>query len=312
METNTVETRPLISIRASATVRDAADLMVTCGIGALGVLDADRQFSGIYTERDLAGFVARRGDAEAVKIGEVANDMPVIVDGPITPEAALERMESARVRHLIVQQDGDHRIISLRDLIPDLEAQHHQFPATATAADVMNAPAVACRESAYLEEIAEALAERSISGMPVVDETNKLVGVVSERDLAHVLGGPLVRLAVRRGHGKKSEENVTDLPRDQRRAVQVMSTPPITTRPDATLSEIAALMMKYEINRVPVLADGRLVGLVTRGDVLDAMCGSHAPPMVTTLPMVVIGSSFDAASRPSPFSNQLEGHGAFR
>jgi CBS domain-containing protein len=220
-------------------------------------------------------------------------------------------MKRSRVRHLIVHEGNDYQMVSLRDLIPDLEGRA-ALPATLTAADVMSSPALACREDAFLEEIAEALADRAISGMAVVDEIDGLVGVVSERDLAHVLGGPLVRLAVRRGHGRKLEESAGDLARDQRRAKHVMSTPPITVGPDATLPELAALMMKHEINRVPVLKDGRLVGLVTRGDLLGTMSGAHASAGLKLLPPVVIGSSYEAASRPSPFAHELERVGAWK
>jgi CBS-domain-containing membrane protein len=56
---STVQTHPLISIRSSATVQDAARLMADCSIAALGVLDKDRRFTGIVTERDLSWFVAQ-------------------------------------------------------------------------------------------------------------------------------------------------------------------------------------------------------------------------------------------------------------
>lgn len=118
--TMTVQAHPLISIRSDATVQEAASLMADCSIGALGVLDADKRFAGIVTERDLAWFVARAKDPEEVRISEIVNDFPVVVDGPIEDEDALARMRSAHIRHLIVHQDGDFRIISIRDYIDGL------------------------------------------------------------------------------------------------------------------------------------------------------------------------------------------------
>lgn len=54
--TGQVQTHPLISIRSSAKVQEAARLMADCSIAALGVLDSDRRFMGIITERDLSWF----------------------------------------------------------------------------------------------------------------------------------------------------------------------------------------------------------------------------------------------------------------
>lgn len=111
-----VETHPLISIRSTAKVADAAKLMADCGMGAVGVLDKKRQFLGIFTERDLANFVGRGCDPGAVKLTEVVNDFPVVVDGPLSSDEAAERMKRSRIRHLLVREGDDYRIVSMRDL----------------------------------------------------------------------------------------------------------------------------------------------------------------------------------------------------
>jgi CBS domain-containing protein len=140
-----------------------------------------------------------------------------------------------------------------------------------TARDLMSAPAVACRDSAFFEEVAEILADNDISGMPVVNGAGRVVGVISERDLAHAVGGPMIRLALRRHSHHRLPDDVGDLPRAARRAQDIMTTPPLTAAPDTTLDEVAGLMRQHQINRVPVLEDGLLVGVITRGDVLAAI-----------------------------------------
>jgi len=121
--TTRVQTHPLISIRAGAAVQEAARLMVDCSIGAIGILDAQHRFAGIVTERDLAWFVAQGRDAQATTAGEIVNDFPVVVDGPIDDASALERMRSARIRHLIVREEGNFRIVSIRDFISVLSGE---------------------------------------------------------------------------------------------------------------------------------------------------------------------------------------------
>lgn len=165
-----------------------------------------------------------------------------------------------------------------------------------TAQDVMTAPAVACREEAFFEEVADILAERDISGMPVVDRGGRVVGVVSERDLAYALGGPMVRLALRR-HSEHPLNGVGELPREARRAREIMTAPALTVAPDAPLDEIARLLQVHEVNRLPVVEGGRLTGVVTRGDVLGALAHLDRRPVDLDSPPVLVGS---AGMHPGP------------
>ena len=281
-----VQTHPLISIRSTATVQEAARLMADCSIAAVGVLDKDRKFTGIVTERDLSWFVAQGKDALETTVGDITNDFPVVVDGPIDDPAALERMRRARVRHLIVREGDDYRIVSMRDYV--LKAPDATSPPLAR--DVMTAPAVACREEAFFEEVAEILADRDISGMPVVDRRGTVVGVISERDLAYALGGPMVRLALRR-HNEHPLHGVAELPRGARRARDIMTTPPLTVFPDAHLDHVARLMRLHQVNRIPVVDSDRLIGVVTRGDVLGAIGHVEHAPIDLTSPPVLVGSA---------------------
>lgn len=249
-----VQTHPLISIRSNAKVQEAAQLMADRSIGALGVLGTDRQFIGIITERDLSWFVAQGRNAGETPIGQIANDFPVVVEGPIQEKMALVQMRRARVRHLIVREGDAYRIVSMRDFVltPGKET---------VAGDIMTAPAVACRDEAFFEEVAELLADRDISGVPVVDATGAVVGVISERDLAHALGGPMVRLAVRRHSRAPSPPDIRLIPREARRAKEVMTTPPVTVTRDTRLDAIARLMRVNQINRVPVVENDQLIAL---------------------------------------------------
>ena len=284
----TVQTHPLISIKPTATVQETANLMADCSIGAIGVLDGQRRFAGIVTERDLAWFVAQGKDSTTVTVEEIANDFPVVVAGPIDDSEALERMRSARVRHLIVHEGDDFRIVSMRDYI--LKAPGNERSEHPTARDVMTAPAVACRDEAFFEEVAEILADRDISGMPVVDREGKVIGVISERDLAYALGGPMVRLALRR-HNEHPLHGVAELPRGTRRAKEIMTTPALTVPTDTHLEEVARLMRLHQVNRIPVVDEGTLVGVVTRGDVLGAIAHLEHQPIDLTSPPVLVGSA---------------------
>jgi CBS domain-containing protein len=260
--------------------------MADCSIGALGVLGPDHWFAGIVTERDLSWFVAQGRDARETKVEVITNDFPVVVEGPLNDDEALDRMRRARVRHLIVHEGRDFRIVSMRDFV----MRGPGNPKRPCARDVMTSPAVACRDEAFFEEVAEFLAERDISGMPVIDAKGEVVGVISERDLAYALGGPMVRLALRR-HNQNPLRWAVDLPREARRAKDIMTTPALVVTKDTDLEEVARIMRLNQVNRVPVVDDDRLIGVVTRGDVLGAIGHLEHPPVDLTRPPVLVGSA---------------------
>jgi CBS domain-containing protein len=124
MEERMAPTFPLIRIRGSASVREAAQLISDLSIGALGVEGPDDVFIGLFTERDLAWTIAQGKDPLVTRVEEVVNDLPVVVPGPLTIEEAAQRMTDAHVRHLLVRQGDDLRIMSMRNIIREyLDAQ---------------------------------------------------------------------------------------------------------------------------------------------------------------------------------------------
>ncbi|HZJ51737.1 MAG TPA: CBS domain-containing protein [Actinomycetota bacterium] len=119
MKSQVVPTRSLIRIRGSASIQEAAQLMCDMSMGALGVDDVEHEFLGLVTERDLMWAAALGKDPIETPVKEIVNDFPIVVDGPITGEVAARRMRSGHIRHLIVRETEDLRIVSMRDLLPD-------------------------------------------------------------------------------------------------------------------------------------------------------------------------------------------------
>jgi acetoin utilization protein AcuB len=105
-----------------------------------------------------------------------------------------------------------------------------------------------------------------IRHLPVLDE-NRVVGVVSERDLFRSA------LAVALGYGQRAQATLLKTVRVK----EVMSEPAITISPEATIKEAARLMIAQKIGCLPVIAAGRLVGIITETDVLRHLVGTDAP-----------------------------------
>jgi CBS domain-containing protein len=137
------------------------------------------------------------------------------------------------------------------------------------AQDVMTTKVVAVAPDTPVTEIAKLLVERQISGVPVVSDERRLLGIVSEGDLIHGLGQEGARrswwLDLLASAQTRAE---ADLKSHGRLASDVMTREVVSVTPDTPLPEIARLLETRRIKRVPVLRDGALVGIVSRADLL--------------------------------------------
>ena len=151
------------------------------------------------------------------------------------------------------------------------------------ARDVMTEPVVSVLPYASACEVAKVLLDNGISAVPVVDSNGAPIGMVSEGDL---IGRDDSAREARRdwwlallAEGEPlSAEFMSNLCAPQRTARDIMSAPVVTVGEDTDISEIARLLAAYRIKRVPVVRDGRIVGIVSRADLLRALATGQPKP----------------------------------
>lgn len=141
------------------------------------------------------------------------------------------------------------------------------------ARDLMTADPVTVPPDTPLAAIASLMAERAISGLPVVDADGRLVGIITDGDLMRRLAAkedePASFLAAL--IGANADQALRYARTHGRRVRDVMTTDLATVADDATVEEVAKILETRRIRRVPVLRDGRLVGVVSRADLLRAV-----------------------------------------
>lgn len=141
------------------------------------------------------------------------------------------------------------------------------------AQDIMTHTVFTVPRTATVEEIAQLLIRHRISAVPVLDEEGRLVGIVSEGDLmrrpeAGTLRQPSWWLSL-----FASRESLADdyVKRHGLRAADVMTPTVISVQEDTPVAEIAALLDRKRIKRVPVLRGTKLVGIVSRANLIQAL-----------------------------------------
>ena len=147
-----------------------------------------------------------------------------------------------------------------------------------TAADIMTRDVVTVPPHTSIRYVAKLLAGGRISGLPVMEESGRLVGMVSEGDLLTWDASP----AERRTWWLDMLAEGFDIAPDYIEAVQaerekvrnVMTRNIISVSESTPVKEIARLMTDKKVNRLPVLRDGKLVGIVARANLVRALARS--------------------------------------
>ena len=151
------------------------------------------------------------------------------------------------------------------------------------AMDVMTADVVTVDPETTIEDIARRLIENRISAVPVVDGAGKLRGIVSEGDL---MRRPETETERHRSWWLAALASPEERTRDYVKthgihAGDVMTHPVITVPEDATVEEVASILEKHRIKRVPVLRNGKLVGIVSRANLLHGLIARKAGDVPT-------------------------------
>ena len=147
-----------------------------------------------------------------------------------------------------------------------------------TVRDVMETDVPVVQPTDSVERVVQILKEHELPGIPVVNEGGRCLGIITEEDL--ILSGENDDLHLPHYFqlfgGFVFLERLSHFEDRLRKAVastaaDLMTTDPVTIEPTATVSEAARVIAQRKHNRLPVVEHGRLVGVVTRLDVLEAM-----------------------------------------
>jgi len=160
-----------------------------------------------------------------------------------------------------------HAATSAQELV-ELDAfASYQLPEQLTVRDVMSDQPRTVHADTPLKEAARTMVRAGLGALPVIDADRRVVGMVSERDIirhlltTQVFSGADVRSMMMPGSASRSVRDV-------------MSRQVMCVAPEQPIAEVASLMSNKDVDRVPVVREGQLVGFLTRGDIVRKLIGN--------------------------------------
>ena len=145
------------------------------------------------------------------------------------------------------------------------------------ASDIMVSDVITVKSSGTVQEVAELLLRNRISALPVVDDTGKLVGMVSEGDLIH-------RGDAGTGHDRPwwlrllmgCDVLAAEFVKENSRTVaDVMTRGVISAEPGTPVADVAMILERHRIKRVPIVTNGKIVGIVSRANLIQALAAAR-------------------------------------
>jgi CBS domain-containing protein len=247
---------------------------VHCVVGFGDASAGDTRIWGLVTDRDV---VAAAASDHVHRTAGTSAASEAVTIGPREPlRRAAEVMSERGLSHVLVVEPGSDRplgILSTLDVAGVVGGVATSVkPGRGTRVDeIMTTPVVTVSPKTSLKEVAALLVERRISAVPVLADGD-IVGIVPEGDIVGeesvvTESSVLARLL----GGDRSDDS--PLP-GARTAAEAMAAPAITIEWSDSAETAATLMTQHHVNRLPVVRDGKLVGIVSRSDLVRAYARS--------------------------------------
>jgi len=171
-------------------------------------------------------------------------------------------LSSAERVDAVLAQETPQALVQLEEL------REYELPAQLTVREMMTERPHTTRPDAPVKEAAREMVRWRVSALPVVEVDGRLVGMLSSRDLVRDLLGSYLQ------GGQAGADRPTPTKPPRRTVRDVMTRQVLCVSPDEPLAEVASLMTNKDVERVPVVRDGLLVGFLTRGDIVRKLIGS--------------------------------------
>lgn len=246
--------RPL-TVREDDLATKVRSLFRKSDFRSIPVVDREQRLLGIITRKDILGVTSTKSNIQA----EGLMSIPILT---LTPEedilTAMRRMAEASISTvMVVESNNSMRLVGLVTVqdIMNVIIEKGFTPKKKIIEEIMTRDVVTCTPEDHLPKVWTRMEETGYSGIPVLKK-KKLIGIITRKDILNS-GFARIHREDEKGKGKFNTP-----------VEKVMRTPVITIKPEDKVEDAVRIMYENNIGRIPVVANGRLVGIVDRGDIM--------------------------------------------
>jgi len=142
----------------------------------------------------------------------------------------------------------------------------YELPAQLTVRDIMTERPRTVTPDSDLKDAARDMVRLGVGGLPVVDDSGLVIGMIGERELLRSLSGYLQG-------GRAEGARTPGAPATRQTVREAMTRQVLCVSPDQAIADVSSMMTNKDVDRVPVVRDGRIVGMLTRGDIVRKLLG---------------------------------------
>ena len=259
-----------ITVSPDDSLHHASQIMAWTDTHHLPVTSGDKRLVGILTERDILAYQVREPDQppKATPISFAMHKQPQTAapDSSLTEAAA--RLSASNIGCLPVTNKGKLvGLVTRRDVLSAEVRGSMEGPTSLlTIADVMNRGPETVGPDDYVLDAAKTMSNKGVRHLPVVDEENKVIGILSDRDIQIVALDP--KAFARYDDDVEGEMHLL--------VSTAMSKPPMYVKANEDCGTVANLFVQFRASAAPVITDdGTLVGIVSYVDLLRGLSTSN-------------------------------------
>ncbi len=242
-----------VSVEEGDFVTRARQLIRDNQLRGLPILNGEGHVTGIVTDRDMLKIASTRSN---VTVSGFSVETPLVTTETDVVEAAKFLLSANYAILPVVRSSEDLRLEGVVSPIDISKKIDPDKLADKKVKETMNTTTKTCGPLDSVTKVWDAMLDFDFTGMPVVDEKSKPLGMITRIDILKTGGARI---------GKDTK--------DVMKVEKLMSTPLFSISPEASLRDAVKTMLDREIGRISVVDDGKLVGIIDRYDVIKAIFG---------------------------------------
>ncbi|WP_135605738.1 HPP family protein [Methanococcoides sp. NM1] len=223
---------------------------------SLPVIDGSERLVGILTDQDVLNITANKSH---VTVAGYARECPLITPDMDAIKAARLLVEVGMHRVPVVASTSDRKLVGMLSDVDLLKKFKITRISPKMVKEIMETKVKTCNPNDSISKVWQNMLDQDFTGIPVVSEKNKPMGMITRMD---IIKAGFARIGSSDAHGTK--------PNDSTKVEKLMSTPIYATLPETSISKAIEMVLHYDIGRLIIINDSKMMGIVGRHDLLKA------------------------------------------